>query len=400
MFWLIICLVAFSMAKCDINIQAKTLAAFTREFRAPQPLPIFYNNTKQTKITLTKSMSKKGLAMDWHNELRYSKDFLLIISQDTDLLDGNEKIKIDQQIYFLTSSLELYEKYTINNELIQQKLGHFFDGIYMPEESIEQNFLKRRRNFYGSKLIAVTQNYGTYVKIESFKDAPYFSYNETYDVTGLVQGSIFDIWMTLQNNLNFTSIIYCRKVPKWGVPIEHLNGSISMPDGSIKDAMDGLVDILLVPLSVLNRYLVIDYLKPLYSVTSGIFVNKDSIQESHDFEVFHKPFDKWTWIALIASSLMLTISIFLTSKVLNQEFLTCYNFMDIFAKSLQTNFGNASFTPITNKFQSLQMVIFIALMSGNIIWIAYNGELLAKLVQPRFEKPFNDLESLAESNYR
>ena len=94
MFWLIICLVAFSMAKCDINIQAKTLAAFTREFRAPQPLPIFYNNTKQTKITLTKSMSKKGLAMDWHNELRYSKDFLLIISQDTDLLDGNEKIRI------------------------------------------------------------------------------------------------------------------------------------------------------------------------------------------------------------------------------------------------------------------------------------------------------------------
>ena len=74
--------------------------------------------------------------------------------------------------------------------------------------------------------------------------------------------------------------------------------------------------------------------------------------------------------------------------------------MDIFAKSLKTNFGNASFTPITNKFQSLQMVIFIALMSGNIIWIAYNGELLAKLAQPRFEKPFNDLESLAESNYR
>ena len=316
-------------------------------------------------------------------------------------LGGYERINIDQQIYFLTPFLELYEKYTINNELIQQKLGHFVDGMYIPEELIEQNFLKRRQNFHGSKLIAVTQDYGTYLKIENFKNAPYFPYNETYDVTGLVQGSFFDIWMTLQNNLNFTSIIYCRKVPKWGVPIEHLNGSISVPDGSIKDAMDGLVDILLVPLTILyNRYLAIDYLVPLVSYPPGIYVNKDSIQESHDFEVFLMPFDKWTWTTLISLSLIITTSIVLTSKVLNQENLNCLNFIDIFAKSLKANLGNSSFTPITNKFHSLQIVIFVALMTGNIIWIAYNGELLAKLVQPRFEKPFNDMESLAESNYR
>ena len=44
-------------------------------------------------------------------------------------LGGYERINIDQQIYFLTPFLELYEKYTINNELIQQKLGHFVDGM-------------------------------------------------------------------------------------------------------------------------------------------------------------------------------------------------------------------------------------------------------------------------------
>ena len=301
----------------------------------------------------------------------------------------------------MTPALNLYEKYTINNELIQQKLGHFVDGMYIPEESIEQNFLKRRQNFHGSKLIAVTQDYGTYLKIENFKNAPYFPYNETYDVTGLVQGSFFDIWMTLQNNLNFTSIIYCRKVPKWGVPIEHLNGSISVPDGSIKDAMDGLVDILLVPLSVLyNRYLAIDYLAPIYVSPSGIFVNKDSSQERHDFEVFLMPFDKWTWSTLISTSLIITISIVISAKVLNQEKLHGQYFIDIFSKSLKANLGNASFTPSNNKFQSIQIVIFVALMTGNVIWIAYNGALLSKLVEPSFDKPFNDLESLAESNYR
>ena len=401
MFWLIICFAAFSTAKCDGIMQAKVLTAFARQFRAPVPLNLFYNTPKENKLTLIKLMSEKGLILDWLNELHYSKDFLLVISQDDGLLVGNEEINIDQQIYFLTTSLDLYEKYTINNQLIQQKLGHFVDGMYIPEELIEQNFLKRRQNFHGSKLIALTLESNNNIKIDNHTNAPYFPSNETYDVTGLVQGSFFDIWRTLQTNLNFTTKIYSRMNNKWGVPIQHSNGSISVPDGIIKDGMDGLADILLAGLIITyDRYLVIDYLVPYDSYPNGIFVNKDSIQESFDFEVFYKPFDKWTWTVLISSSFIVTISIVLTSKFLNHQNLTCHNFMDIFAKSLKANLGNASFTPITNQFHSQHMAIFVALMTGNVIWIAYNGALLSKLIEPRFEKPFHDLESLAESNYR
>ena len=300
----------------------------------------------------------------------------------------------------MTTSLDLYEKYTISNQVIYQKLGNFVDGMYLKEESIEQNFMKRRQNFHGSKLIALTAE-GDYIKIDNIENAIYFPSNKTYDVTGLVRGSFFDIWTTLQNNLNFTTNIYSRMDNKFGVPIQHSNGSISVPDGIIKDGMDGLADILLTGLAILyNRYLVIDYLVPLDSYPTGIYVNKYSIQESHDFEVFLMPFDKWTWTTMISLSLIITTSIVITSKVLNQEKLNCFNFIDIFAKSLKANLGNASFTPIINKFNSLQMLIFVALMTGNIIWIAYNGALLSKLVQPIFNKPFHDLESLTESNYR
>ena len=401
MFWLIIFFAAFSTAKCDGIIQGKTLTAFARQFRAPQPLSIFYNSPKETKITLIKSMSEKGSTMDWLNELQYSKNFLLVISQDDGLLGGNEEIKIDQQIYFLTTSLDLYEKYTINSQLIQQKLGHFVDGMYIPEELIEQNFLKRRQNFHGSKLNALTLESNNNIKIDNHTNAPYFPSNETYDVTGLVQGPFFDIWRTLQTNLNFTTKIYSRMNNKWGVPIKHSNGSISVSDGIIKDGMDGLVDILLAGLIITyDRYLVIDYMVPYGSYPNGIFVNKVSIQESFDFEVFYKPFDSWTWTILISTSLIITTSIVLTSKFLNHQNLTCHNFMDIFAKSLKANLGNASFTPITNRFHSQQMAMFVALMTGNIIWIAYNGALLSKLIEPTFDKPFHDLESLADSNYR
>lgn len=402
MLWLSICFVAFSTAKCGDVIQANTVTAFARQFRAPQPLPIFHNSPKESKITLIKSLSEKGSTLNWVDKLWYSKNFLLVISQDDGLLDGNENINIDQQIYFLTLSLDLYEKYTINNKLIQQKLGHFVDGMYIPEESIEQNFLKRRQNFHGFELIALTLDWGkNYIQIENLKNAPYFPSNETYDVTGLVQGSFFDVWRTLQNNLNFTTRIYSRMDNKFGVPIQHPNGSISVPDGIIKDGMDGSADILLTDLAILyNRYLVIDYLVPLHGIATGIYVSKDSIQESFDFEVFQKPFDKWTWTTLTLSSLIVAISIFLASKILNQGNVDYLDFIDIFAKSLKANLGNASFTSNRNKFHSRQMAIFVALMTGNIIWISYKAALLSKLIEPRSEKPFHDLESLAESKYR
>ena len=399
MLWSIIFLVAFSTAKCDGIIQAITLTAFARQFRAPQHLPIIYNTPKETKIKLIKSTSGKGLTLDWVDEFQNSRTFLLIISQDDGLFDRKKEINIDQQIYFLTPSLNLYEKYTINNELIQQQLGHFDGGVYIPEELIDQNFLKRRKNFHGSKLIALTLEGGRLLKIDNHKNAQYFSSNETYDVTGLVQGPIFDIWTILQNNLNFTTKIYSKMNDKWGVPIQHPNGSIIVQDGIIKDGMDGSADILLAGLVMMyERRLVVNFLFPLQSSTNGIFVNKDSMKESLDFEVFQKPFDNWTWTMLISSSLSITISIVLTSKVLNQGNIKFLNFIDIFVKSLKANLGSASFTP--TKFHSLQMVIFIALVAGNVIWIAYNGALLSKLIEPRFEKPFHDLESLAESNYR
>ena len=188
---------------------------------------------------------------------------------------------------------------------------------------------------------------------------------------------------------------------KLGVPIQHPNGSISVPDGIIKDGMDGLADILLNRIVIMHkRYLVIDFLVPLNSYSNGIFVKKDSMKESLDFQVFQKPLDKWTWTAMISSSLIFTISIVVTSKFLNQGNLKCRNFIGIFAKSLKANLGSASLVPNINQFHSLQMVIFVSLITGNIIWIAYNGALLSKLIEPRFDKPFHDLESLAESNYR
>ena len=395
MLLLIICCAVFLTANCEGTVEATLLVTFAKQFRAPQPLTLFYDVPKETKIKLIKLMSKENAIVDWIYQLNYTEKFLLLIIENEDHLGGDEKINIDQQIYFLTPSMDLYEKYTINNEIVKQKLGYFFEDMYIPEELIEQNFLKRRKNFHGSKLIALS-----YWNTKNPTNTNYFPSNETY-VLGLVKRKILDIWVILQNKLNFTTRCYSRKDKKVGVPIEHPNGSISVPDGAIKDIMGDTADFYLGFLTIMyNRYLAIDYLVPLRSPTNGIFIRTDSIQESHDFEVFHKPFDKWTWTTLISSSLLVTVIIVITSKVLNTGKIDCLHFTDILASSFKANLGDASFTSVTNKFHSLQITIFVALMMGNIIWIAYNGALLSKLVEPRFDKPFYDLDSLAKTNYR
>ena len=131
MLWLIICCATLLTAKCEGIINATLIVTFAKQFRAPQPLRLFYNVPKETRIKFIKSMSKEDFNLDWIDEIKDTEKFLLVISENDGHLGRDEKINIDQQIYFLTPSLDIYEKYTINNQLIQQKLGHFADGIYI-----------------------------------------------------------------------------------------------------------------------------------------------------------------------------------------------------------------------------------------------------------------------------
>ena len=67
-------------------------------------------------------------------------------------------INIDQQIYFLIEdSLEIFEKYTVNNQSIIKRLGQFDGNIFKLANGIESNFLRRRANFQGTELIGMTE---------------------------------------------------------------------------------------------------------------------------------------------------------------------------------------------------------------------------------------------------
>ena len=281
-----------------------------------------------------------------------------------------------------------------------QKLGYFSGDAYLPVKFVEKLFIKRRQNFFGLQVSAMTHDYPAFIEIKDIEKAPFYASNQTYDVTNHMFGSTYDIWMLLQENLNFTTRIFRRKNLDWGVPILYPNGSIVVPKGIIRDMATGQADFAITPLVILySRHLVMDYLHPMFDTISGIYIAKGSLHEKLDFTVFKQPFSTWTWIILLILSILTGFCIVFMSELFNLK-RSSNDITRILATTLQANLGVGSFSFLTNQRQPLYILTFTILLMGHITWQAYNGSLLSVLMAPKFVKPFHDLETLSKSNYR
>ena len=386
------------MPECGNADLPVVLSKLSKYLRAPQPLPLYYNHTLEAKITLTKAMAQKGLSLHWVKKFSDSENFLLVLLQEHDIMFEN--IQINQQVYFLTPSLELFEKYIVNEQIIVQKLGHFVDELYVPNISADENVIKRRQNFHGYEMIAVTEEIKSALEIRNLENATYFPYNQTYDVTNSIQGSFFDIWKKLEKMLNFTTKIYKRKDKSWGVPRQLSNGTFELSDGMIKDVWSGNVDALISAATILHaRYLIIDYLQPIMTRDGGFFVRKEALQEDFDLTVYWHPFGDWTWFLILSSSSIVTLCILFLWKFPN---LTKENALKVLVRSLKVNLGTEtdSLIPQKNQSISIKFLFFTTLLMGNVIWLTYNGALLSELITPKVVKPFHNLDTLIRSKYR
>ena len=72
----------------------------------------------------------------------------------------------------------------------------------------------------------------------------------------------------------------------------------------------------------------------------------------------------------------------------------------VFLASLFANFGGAHFSSKMDKLNSYKFIIFIALLSGSVIWTYYQASLTSKLAIKLEKYPFNDLHSFSQTNYR
>ena len=79
---------------------------------------------------------------------------------------------------------------------------------------VQETYYKMHLNF-----VTCTEHTPGWTNIGNLENAPYYKSNETYDVTNhVLGGSGYEIWKTLQTDLNFTSSLYKRKEGMYGIP--------------------------------------------------------------------------------------------------------------------------------------------------------------------------------------
>ena len=220
---------------------------------------------------------------------------LIVKEEDFETLIEDLEVPIDKEVYLLKESTqEVYEIYTINNYRIKNKLKTFNKSTqtFMGEVDTEHDFIKRRSNFHGLNLKAMTEATGNDMKLDSIysKEAKFFPSNETYLVTGFTDGIYHEILMALQNELNFTVELYKKKKVAWGFVYPQPDGSYK-GTGMVGDLFFGRVDMVVASMAMLHqRALYIDYLVPLTQYTVGLFISTASTSGDIHYGIYFTQF--------------------------------------------------------------------------------------------------------------
>ena len=125
--------------------------------------------------------------------------------------------------------------------------------------------------------------------------------------------------------------------------------------------------------------------------------------EAIHWSIFLRPLSLEVWIALIGVALV--ISVVLTamgrlSPSLDGTFLwkLMSDYVGNFWIALKANFGGK---PSSNPRNTTHRItLFVCLLSGSVIWIAYRASFTSELSDVKLNLPFKDPETLLISNYK
>ena len=332
--WLMF-LFCLTFVKCTFPL--RVLDAMMKKFFMSDPIILDTNSKIKEKMELFKMLSHNGHITSFNqnhsngyqsyvmfSELpKFKWDIqtnapVFVISR---ILQEKEfshiNLPLDSEIYFIDeTTLKLYETYTVNNIHTAILLGQFLiqdEVIFINSNNLNPSFIKRRGNFQGVHLTAVTEQILSMMELPKnfeFK-ANYFPNNQTYDVTNIVKGSGVDLLHSLENLLNFTTRLYKRKDGKWGLSKKIENGTY-IPTGMLENLNDGSADFGWAGLSMtVGRLRHVDYLPVIINYYASIFISRNLEIQDIDWQLFLKSYSNELWGTLICAALIFSVLIYI-----------------------------------------------------------------------------------------
>ena len=310
---------------------------------------------------------------------------------------------ISQKVFILKQdSLEIYEAYKINQIIVKKKLGHFdlFSNNFKWQKDVNTDFIKRRSDFHGIVLKGIVGFFGLDMlstDSEYQEKAPYFKNNDTYQINGFTSGLIHDVMLNLQERLNFTTVLYKRKIDIWGSGLINSKNKTYKENGMLGDIFFKRVDIGVVPfIMTIERANSVDFLYPIKDSIDGIFI--PILTERYDYESYFAPFSLSLWLTLGITGVSFAAWRFILLKFHASE--TIFGFDQIWTSFSGFLGGKPTPTPPIDKKTSYKTMIIVTLLCSTIVWIAYRARLSSMLAIQKKKYPFHNMEGFSKTNWR
>ena len=212
---------------------------------------------------------------------------------------------------------------------------------------------------------------------ETYKlDAPFFPQNKTYLVNGYISGFFDDLWQLLEERLNFTTKFYKPLTRNWGDAESHANGSL-ITTGIIGAIHEKKVDVAVTPLTLTElRFKAVSFLPALVNLKVVVAIPSTSIKESIDYTIYTRPLHLTLWVSILITVIASSFSKSFCIEELKSFLINSYKY---FWDSLRPFFGGSSSNESNNSV-SYNAIIMTTLLSGYVIWIAYNASLTSELM--------------------
>ena len=151
------------------------------------------------------------------------------------------------------------------------------------------------------------------------------------------------------------------------------------------------------------RILALDMLPAIAPSYAELFIKSEELEEVA-WTIYLNPISTNLWLILICVAIMIAIVLSVIEKLLdlstlNQRYMiSLKKFIGHFWIAFKSNFGGKPAS--VHKINSYQIVVFICLLAGSIVWMSYRAFLTSELSIIKLKQPFNDLESFLESDYK
>ena len=396
-----------------LNRLSKTVKITAAHSSLEKPSPTIYEDVA---LCIEDVKDVEATAEMFASSEHYARHFSWwLIGSEAELEEAKRKMKvaINQRMFFLSTDRKtIAEMYRIGDQEVRRILGHLdTDNNSIGYQAVKNldSFTERRSNFMGKELDAMTDQQAPFLVIDKEKEMKQLEKgwigsegNQVRDVSNeTMSGYFYTVLKCLEKRLNFTAKLWMRKDGNFGRPY---NGTWN---GMIGNIVRAEADFIVASVTETAKcFEAVDFLHPMGAETIASYILRQGL-ERREWLSFLYPLNTEVWTYLLINSIVLLLALKGLEVYYYGRTAWKHNVGILLMETLgdfwmlgASYFGRQPSRNVSEEGRAIRILLIVAFVSGNIVFMSYRASLTAELSVKRQSKPFSSGEELLQSDFR